>query len=79
MIKAHADSVERALYAALRALEERMALLRKLATRARHRGNLTAAMLFEHRLEGVDQDVKAVHGVIRNGGSLEPVADEEQV
>jgi two-component system chemotaxis response regulator CheB len=77
MIKAHADSVERALYAALRALEERMALLRKLATHARRRGNLTAAILFEHRLETVDQDVKAVHGVIQNGGSLEPVPQEQ--
>jgi two-component system chemotaxis response regulator CheB len=76
MIKAHADSVERALYAALRALEERVALLRKLAAHARRRGNLTAAMLFEHRLESVDQDVKAVHGVIKNGGSLEPVVSE---
>lgn len=77
MIKAHSDSVERALYAALRALEERTALLRKLAAHAKRRGNLTAATLFEHRLEVVDQDVKAVHDVIKNGGSFEPVDTNE--
>jgi two-component system chemotaxis response regulator CheB len=77
MVKAHGDSVERALYAALRALEERVALLRKLESHARRRGNVQVAALFEQRLELVDQDVKALHAVITNGSTLEPVASDQ--
>jgi two-component system chemotaxis response regulator CheB len=77
MVKAHGDSVERALYAALRALEERVALLHKLAAHARRRGNLAAALLFESRLANVDQDVQAVHSVIRSGTGLTPITQDE--
>jgi two-component system chemotaxis response regulator CheB len=76
MIKAHTDSVERALYAALRALEERVALLHKLATHARQRGHHTVASLLEDRLGRVDDDVKALHSVIKNGSSLELVGHD---
>jgi two-component system chemotaxis response regulator CheB len=77
MLKAHGDSVERALYAALRALEERVALLRKLAAQAHRRGDAMTAQLLAQRIEQVDQDVKAVHTLITNGKSLEPVAQEQ--
>jgi two-component system chemotaxis response regulator CheB len=73
ILKAHADSVERALYAALRALEERGALLRKLAVQARRRGNVTGAALFEGRLERLEQDVKVLHSVIKDGTGLENI------
>jgi two-component system, chemotaxis family, protein-glutamate methylesterase/glutaminase len=73
MIKAHTDSVERALYAAMRALEERVALLQKLATSARDHGRAAVATLLEERIERVDADVKVLHDVIKNGSSLEAV------
>jgi two-component system chemotaxis response regulator CheB len=73
MIKAHTDSVERALYTSLRALEERVALLQKLATHARERGHAAVATLLEERLGRVGDDVKVLHGVIKNGSSLDAI------
>lgn len=77
MLKAHRDSVERALYVALRALEERVALLRKLAERAHRRGSVMVAQIFEQRIEQVNQDVRAVHTLIINGKGLEPIPQEQ--
>ena len=72
---AQTDSVERALWAALRALEERTALMRKLAEHARRRGHGSVAELFEVRSDEVERDVKAIHEVITTGRTLEPVGD----
>ena len=76
MLKAHGDSVERALWSALRALEERTALIKKLADFARRRGHTAVADLYEQRMDEVETDVKAIHDLITNGGSLEPVGQE---
>lgn len=77
ILKAHGDSVERALYAALSAIDARVALLRKLATHARRSGNLTGAALFEQRITEVEQDVVAIRNVIKNGTRLAPIVHRQ--
>ena len=76
MIKAQGDSVERALWTALRALEERVALLNKLAGHARARGHVAVAAMFESRSKQADEDVRALHDVIMSGRALEQVGPE---
>jgi two-component system, chemotaxis family, protein-glutamate methylesterase/glutaminase len=73
---AQTESVERALWSALRALEERSALMRKLAAQARRRGNETVAVMFDDRSEHVESDVRSIHDLIVNGRTLEPVGQE---
>ncbi len=64
MVKAQGDSVERAMWTALRALEERVALLNKLASHMRDRGHLGVAAMFEARSRETDHDVRTLHDVI---------------
>lgn len=73
LINAQGDGVERALWTALRALEERSALMRKLADCAHRRGHHGVAVAFEGRSKRVEEDVRALHTVISKGGSLEPI------
>lgn len=73
MLTAQTDSVERAVWAALRALEERVALMHKLADNARRRGNEGIAAMFEERVNPVDRDVRTLRELIVSGGTLEPV------
>jgi len=76
MVAAQGESVERALWVALRALEERVALLSTLAARARERGHRSVAAIFEERSQLVDADVRVLHELILMGRILEPVARE---
>jgi two-component system chemotaxis response regulator CheB len=71
MTKAQGDGVERALWIALRALEERSALMRKLAGNARRRGRVGVAAAFEGRSRQVEEDVRTIHDLIVSGGSLD--------
>jgi two-component system chemotaxis response regulator CheB len=73
---AQSQSVERALWSALKALEERTALMRKLAAQARKRGHEAVATMFEERSRTVDNDVRAIHGLIVSSETLEPVGQE---
>jgi two-component system chemotaxis response regulator CheB len=77
LVAAQNDAVERALWVALRSLEEREALMRRLADNARRLGHDAVADLFEHKARVVQSDVRAVHEVIVNGWALEAVAAEE--
>src|SRR5262249_13817239 len=63
MIDAQGESVERALWAALRALEERSALMRRMAALARRRGHNAVADLFDQQRDHVEEDVQAIHAV----------------
>jgi two-component system chemotaxis response regulator CheB len=76
MVSAQSDSVERALWAALRSLEERAALIQKLAENARRRGHTAVAGLFDARSRQMEGDIKAIHDVITNGQVLEPVGHD---
>ena len=73
---AQSQSVERALWSALKALEERVALIRKLAAQARRRGHESVATMFDERSRTVDKDVRAIHNLIVSSETLEPVSEE---
>jgi len=73
MLSAHTEAVERALWSALRILEEHSALMKKLAGFARRRGHQTVADLYERRMDEIETDVKALHDLVTTGDSLEPV------
>jgi two-component system chemotaxis response regulator CheB len=73
---AQSQSVERALWSALKALEERVALMRKLAARARRKGHDSLALMFEERSKVVDRDVRAIHDLIISSETFEPVAQD---
>jgi two-component system chemotaxis response regulator CheB len=73
---AQSQSVERALWSALKALEERTALMRKLAEQARRRGHDAIATIFEDRSRTVDNDVRVIHRLIVSSETLEPVGQE---
>jgi two-component system chemotaxis response regulator CheB len=73
MLAAHTDSVDRALWAALRALEERAALTRKLAARARQRRHGWVSQAFEQRALESEEHAAIVKEILRN--RAEPAGD----
>jgi two-component system chemotaxis response regulator CheB len=77
IVAAQNDAVERALWTALRALEEREALTHKMAEYARRRGFEGLARRFDEKSAHVHEDVSRVHDLIVNGRALEPVAAEQ--
>lgn len=64
MLAAQVDSVDRALWTALRALEERAALSRKLAERARSRQHRWVANAFEQRAIATESQAALVKRVL---------------
>lgn len=64
LLEAQADTVDRALWAALRSLEERAALCRKLAGRSSDRGHALGAGRFEHRAAELDTHAAVLRDVI---------------
>jgi two-component system chemotaxis response regulator CheB len=78
IVVAQNDSAERALWAALRALEEREGIMRRLSERARGRGWTRIADRFDERARRVHQDVETIHDLVVDGRALEPVAVDEQ-
>ena len=76
MEKAQADAAERALWSALRALEERAGLMQKLADNADRRGHTFVATTFHQRSEEVQRDIDAIRAVILGGRTLDPVGQE---
>jgi two-component system chemotaxis response regulator CheB len=76
LVAAQEASVERALWTALRALEERGALLNKIADYARRRGHDTVAAMFVQKSQQLEDDVKALHEVVTNGRALDPIGHE---
>ena len=73
IVTAQTNSVERALWTALRALEERKALLERLADHGRRHGHLAVAATFEQRSRQVEEDAKAIQEVIAGGRAVDPV------
>jgi two-component system, chemotaxis family, protein-glutamate methylesterase/glutaminase len=71
MLELHGDSVETALWTALRVLEERMHFLDGLATRQRRRGSEYAARSLDRRARGVEQRVEILRRAIARGETAE--------
>jgi two-component system chemotaxis response regulator CheB len=64
MLAAQTDSVDRALWAALRSLEERAALTRKLSRRARERKQSWVANAFEERAAATEEHAAVVREIL---------------
>jgi two-component system chemotaxis response regulator CheB len=76
MIEAQGEAVEKALWIAVRSLEERSMLLDKLAENARQRGHDGIAALFDDRSIALSRDVRLLRDLIARGRTLEPVGHE---
>lgn len=63
----------------LRALEERAAVMRKLADHARRRGHVTVARTFDGKARQVNEDAAVIHDLITTGRALEPVGSDERL
>jgi two-component system chemotaxis response regulator CheB len=74
MLAAQTDSVDRALWAALRSLEERAALTRRLAERARRRKHTGVATAFEQRANAAEEHAAVVKEMLlsRAAGHIVP-------
>ena len=78
MESAQNEAAERALWSALRALEERIDLLRKMAQRAEDRGHQTVAAMFESRANDVNKDLDAIRNILISSPTLEPIVEAER-
>jgi two-component system, chemotaxis family, protein-glutamate methylesterase/glutaminase len=76
--RAQDASVERAMWTALRAVEERVALLKKLAEQAERRGHKGVAAVFRERADAAGDDAETIHNLILSGRAIEPVRPMDQ-
>ena len=76
MLAAHTDSVDRALWAALRSLEERASLTRKMAERARQRRHPWVANAFDTRANEAQQHAAIVREMLLNRTTGHDTPDE---
>lgn len=77
---AQADGVEAALWTAIRALTDRARLLHSLAARARSRGQVQSARLFQRRAELAGQQAELVRGALTQAAdtTLRNLADSAE-
>jgi two-component system chemotaxis response regulator CheB len=75
MLAAQTDSVDRALWAALRSLEERAALTQKMADRARLRQHAWVARAFEERSKASAEHAAVVRDLLQHRTSAHVVPD----
>lgn len=77
MLAAQTDDVDRALWTALRTLEERAALAHKLAERGRERGQGWVEKAFTVRAEEAAREAHQIRALLRvRGGKIHTVPDE---
>jgi two-component system, chemotaxis family, protein-glutamate methylesterase/glutaminase len=77
MLEAQGEAIERALWTAVRQLEERAMLIRKLASAARQRGHEGVATMFEDREVALTREVAVLRELIADGRALEPLESVE--
>jgi two-component system chemotaxis response regulator CheB len=70
------DSLEAALWTALRALEERASLARHLADRSRRRGHFLLAERFDRQIQDADRHAAVIREALMNGSLLDPVTGD---
>ncbi len=75
MLAAQTDSVDRALWAALRSLEERAALTRRMAERARVRRQAFVARAFSERARVAQDHADVVRDLLRHRSAAHEVPD----
>ena len=79
MLAAQTDEVDRALWIALRTLEERVALTSRLADRARHREHHWVARAFDQRARDAEVEASSVRQLLRVRHQSHLVPDGEGV
>lgn len=67
-----ADSLETALWTAVRALEERASFLRLLATRMRNRGQTRLVERYEKQADDLERQAGVIRQVIRTSTLIDP-------
>jgi two-component system, chemotaxis family, protein-glutamate methylesterase/glutaminase len=77
MLAAQTDSVDRALWTALRSLEERAALTHRLAERAHQRNHRWVARAFEDRAQAADGHAAVLRELLLNRALMHEVPDTE--
>jgi two-component system chemotaxis response regulator CheB len=75
MLAAQTDSVDRALWAALRSLEERAALTKRLSERARARRHSWVSRAFEERALAAEEHARVVRQLLQNRAAGHIVQD----
>jgi two-component system chemotaxis response regulator CheB len=75
MLAAQTDSVDRALWIALRSLEERAALTHRLSERASNRQHTWVAKAFQQRALAADQHAAVIRDLLTNRMSMHEVPD----
>jgi two-component system chemotaxis response regulator CheB len=75
MLAAQTDSVDRALWIALRSLEERAALTHRLSERASSRQHTWVAKAFQQRALAADQHAAVIRDLLTNRMSMHEVPD----
>jgi two-component system chemotaxis response regulator CheB len=77
MLAAQTDEVDRALWTALRTLEERAALAHKLAERARQRAHPWVDKAFTVRAKEAEKEAEQIRSLLRvRGGMIHTVPDD---
>jgi two-component system chemotaxis response regulator CheB len=79
LLHGQAETIEAALWTALRALEERTALNRRLAGRLRDTGRAEVAARFEERANGTEADARFLRSVIEGVETVEDVDPAAEV
>jgi two-component system chemotaxis response regulator CheB len=76
---AQAEGVEAAMWAAVRVLQDRQALLERMARQARSRGNMRAARSFGARAVEAERQAEQVRGALRAAAhtGVPPIAEAE--
>jgi two-component system chemotaxis response regulator CheB len=78
MLAAQTDEVDRALWTALRTLEERAALAHKLAERGRQRDQHLVDRAFTLRANEAQREADQIRALLRvRGGTIHTVPDDE--
>jgi two-component system chemotaxis response regulator CheB len=78
MLAAQTDSVDRALWAALRSLEERAALTRRLSERARQRQHGWVSRAFDERARVAEEHASVVRALLQNRAAEHIVPDHSE-
>lgn len=74
LLTLQSETVEEALWTALRAMEERAEVSRRLATRARAWGREGGAAAYEHKATKIDESAAVIRGLLET--DHEPIGDE---
>lgn len=81
MSRGQAQTLEMALWSAVRALEEQMILARRIVERARKANHERAAESFEKRAQEAERNSSAIRRLLlgdENGGIAEPVINDKE-